>query len=274
MAVSPLTERLLPNNSLASMRLLPSRRLVDKYTTEDVTYSQESAESPIFRTTVITKRVGYAALLTPGDFCPFNKWDIHQEEDRAPTLRDRTTGKHYEQAGKGTIRLKGVALFFGTAIQAGIGVGSMLLETGKVVSGYHFWKKGDGTCREKVKRGCVDSLKSVVLVGCTPFYVTALACAAIYTIVNPFDGRKLYGSIETAWTAHRGCEDYTSICTKKEVHRNGTWTQSGSLVEEAPLPTPFSLAPCFRPKQPYCEEAVTHLLNQLGVKVITFGDTW
>ncbi len=146
------------------------------------------------------------------DFLLVNKWTPDLEgpqwpnffvpenvnpEERARDLIDESTGKKYGNEPKGTVRFKCFLLIFGTpfvhAVALLVNVACRIV---KLVTFVHFWpnkdEKYDLSARKEL---AYNELLRVV----SPMYtLIGLESSAIYGLFRPYDGRKLYATIERA----------------------------------------------------------------------------
>ncbi len=141
---------------------------------------------------------------TIDDFQPLNKWECEKLDPKktvatwknAPNtpkfIIDKTTGKRYLNESKDTVRDKCILLFLGTIpIQPILFIINSVKLFPKTLSNIALQIK-EGNYKKVVK----DIAKKIARVVFFPFTLLALVLAAFYGIVNPYDGRKLYASIE------------------------------------------------------------------------------
>ena len=62
----------------------------------------------------------------------------------------------------------------------------------------HFWSEKDGETKYDFKARLADAGKDLLRIVATPISILGLELAAIYGTFRPYDGRKLYASIERA----------------------------------------------------------------------------
>lgn len=170
-----------------------------------------------------------ALISIPRDFVPWNQWKIedlkkpgvitwHDYGVEAKFIVDQTTEKKYLNQPKTNIRAKCCALFIGTfPLQPIFFTIHTILNLIDCAS-----KLMHGRCRE----GAIGIAKMITRIVLLPLTLLALQSAALYGIANPYDGRKLYASIERV-----------------------------GLVGERDIIPPFFLAPCFQP------DATSHLFG-------------
>lgn len=142
--------------------------------------------------------------ITLRDFQPINTWkpdlDGSKWKDGDPEyLIDMTTGRRYWNESKGCIALKCFLLTMGTPIVHVIAsLVNVAYKIVKLVSFSHFRMNKEGktlsSFQEKLKDAGQDLLKVIT----TPIALAGLELAAIYGVFTPYNGRKLYASIERA----------------------------------------------------------------------------
>lgn len=131
------------------------------------------------------------------------KWDDGRRNKDAPKyLIDETTGNKYWNETKKIVRSKCFLLTLGTPFIQPI---ALLINAAnkivKLVSFYHFWKEiplSDvfTNLTQVIRIG--DTIEDLLRVAITPIAFVGLELAAIYGLFSPYDGRKLYASIEKA----------------------------------------------------------------------------
>ena len=138
----------------------------------------------------------YYAKKPNGDLC-------HLTDNEKKTvfmyLIDPTTGRFYLNQSTSCVRVKCLALALGTplvhTIMSVLNVGYLIL---KLVTLSHFWMKKEGentySFKARLKSAGQDALRIVT----TPFALIALEFSALYGVLRPYDGRKLYATFERA----------------------------------------------------------------------------
>lgn len=145
--------------------------------------------------------------VTIKDFYPFNSW---VEDKKGPTwnisvsgkrepafLIDQTTGKSYFNETKGCVRFKCFLLTLGTPfVHFAAAIANVAYRALKLVSFSHFWvpKEKGGSFKDRLSDAGVDVLRIIA----TPFSYFALELSALYGLLSPYNGRKLYASFERA----------------------------------------------------------------------------
>ena len=131
------------------------------------------------------------------DFYPLNSWKIPEE---SPTfingekcyIQDQTTGRLYLNDTKQIVRVKCALLTLGTPIvHTAAAIINLVVRVFKVISLQHFW--GIGSKAFNLKAQIQDFSEDLIRIVATPLFVQL---SAIYGILNPYDGRKLYASLE------------------------------------------------------------------------------
>ncbi len=132
------------------------------------------------------------------------KWEAGDDGlkgvDEGPKyLIDMTTGRRYWNESEECVRLKCFLLTLFTPIYHLIAsVVDVFYRIVKLVSGSHFWMDKEGEKSYSLKGRLKDAGQDFLRVLTAPFAFIGLELAAIYGIFNPYDGRKLYASIERA----------------------------------------------------------------------------
>lgn len=139
------------------------------------------------------------------DFQPINKWTECEDDKNwegvgeviPEFLIDETTGKRYWNEGANSVREKCTLLTLGTLfIQPVLSFIPVTRRIVKLVSFSYFWtNKQDEksySFKERTGNAALDLLRVIA----TPIAIVGLELAAIYGIITPYDGRKLYASIE------------------------------------------------------------------------------
>ncbi len=122
-------------------------------------------------------------------------------DDTPRFLIDGSTGRRYWNESPNCVRVKCFLLTLGTPVVHTIAV---LVNTAyrivRLVSFFHFWKWSEApySLKERIKDAGIDALRIIA----SPVAIVALECAALYGIVSPYNGRKLYASIERAQYNH------------------------------------------------------------------------
>ena len=138
------------------------------------------------------------------DFQPINSW---VEENGGETFDDKTTTKYiidlstnrkYWNQPTWLIRIKGFLLCLGTPlVHLVASVYIIGIKSIRLISFWHFWKKAEPDQAHFIAR-LADAGTDLLHLIAAPFVYVALECAALYTVILPHDGRKLYASIERA----------------------------------------------------------------------------
>ena len=129
------------------------------------------------------------------DFIPVNTWIENKKNDT--TVKDKNTGRTYRKQPAVSGRLHSVFL---ACLTPFIHFLAAILNSAnralKLVSLYHFWPrhKSNYSFSENLNNAGVDAFRIVSPVITLP----ALVVSAIYGIISPQDGGKLYSTIERA----------------------------------------------------------------------------
>lgn len=129
------------------------------------------------------------------DFVPINTW-IETKKHDAPLVKDKNTGKTYRKLPPVSGRLHSVFL---ACVTPFIHFLAAILNSGyralKLVSFYHFWpsKRSDYAFSDNLNNAGIDAFRIVSPIITLP----ALEVSAIYGIIAPQDGGKLYSTLES-----------------------------------------------------------------------------
>ena len=138
------------------------------------------------------------------DFQLINTWEPDVDGPCWPytggtpkVLIDKATGRKYLNESKGVIRNKCNLLVIGTPLIHPIAaVVNVVYRILKLITLSHFWvgKELDYNFKARLGAAGKDLLRIIV----APLSLVGLELAALYGVVRPYDGRKLYASIERA----------------------------------------------------------------------------
>ncbi len=138
------------------------------------------------------------------DFQPISTWkpDLNgpKWKDGNPELLiDMTTGRRYWNESKNCVRLKCFFMILATPIVHSIA--SLVNVADRIVnlvSFYHFWTYKEEEKSYSFKGRLKNTGQDLLRVLATPIAFIGLELAAIYGVLTPYNGRKLYASIERA----------------------------------------------------------------------------
>lgn len=153
--------------------------------------------------------------VTLRDFCPINRWTADEKgpywegnykpEVMGPYqyLIDQTTDRRYLNQDPGVVRTKCILLTFGTPfIHLIASIANVAYRIWNLISLAHFKEQSTSEWEEKTpysfKASLKETFKDCVKVFTTPLAYFGLELAAIFGIISPYDGRKLYATIERA----------------------------------------------------------------------------
>ncbi len=139
------------------------------------------------------------------DFQPYNRWTPKKngekwEEDNSPKyLIDQSTGRLYLNESKGVVRFKCFLLTVGTPFVHSIaGICNIALRIFRLVTFYHLRRDKPEEKSYAFTARLGDAVKDLLRVVIQPIAIFGLELSAIYGLFRPYDGRKLYASIERA----------------------------------------------------------------------------
>lgn len=142
--------------------------------------------------------------VTLRDFQPINTWqpdlDGLKWRDGDPQhLIDMSTGRKYWNESKDCVRSKCFLLTLGTPIvHSGASLVNIAFRILKLVSFSHFWIVKEGEKSYSFKERLKDAGQDLLRIITAPIAFVGLELAAIYGMISPYNGRKLYASIERA----------------------------------------------------------------------------
>lgn len=142
------------------------------------------------------------------DFQPINnwkpdlngeKWQYGEERGEPKFIVDQTTNRRYFNETRGIVRFKCFLLTLGTPFVHPIAsIANVAYRVLKLATFSHFWANKDGETKYNFKARLANAGKDLLRIVATPFSIVGLELAALYGIFRPYDGRKLYASIERA----------------------------------------------------------------------------
>ncbi len=142
------------------------------------------------------------------DFNLISEWHVEENGEKydcCPNHRgqpkfliDESTGRKYLNESKGCVRGKCILLSLGTPfVHPIVSIANIVYRVLKIISFANFWlpKEGDNyDFKGRLKDTGID-LARIVL---TPITIIALELSSIYGWFSPYNGRKLYATIERA----------------------------------------------------------------------------
>jgi len=141
------------------------------------------------------------------DFKLVSQWSVEENGEKfqncCPShggqpkwLIDGSTGRKYLNESKGCVRTKCILLTLGTPLYHSIAAMAMVVsKIFRVITFANFWlpKEGDGY---NFKGRLKDVGKDVAGIFLLPLAIVGLELSNIYGWISPYNGRKLYASIE------------------------------------------------------------------------------
>ena len=140
-------------------------------------------------------------------FHPYSLWAVDTQGPRfynneAKFIIDSRTGDKYLNEDLATIRYKCFLLSLGTPLVHAIAaIIKVIFNLLKLAFLYDFWKTADETNKEN-KAGyhftnrALDAGTNLLHIAFTPIAILLLECSALYGIIMPRNGRKLYANLE------------------------------------------------------------------------------
>ncbi len=143
-----------------------------------------------------------------GDFCPINTWEPDTKGQKwsngePQMLIDKTTGKHYLNEYKHVVAIKCFLLTIGTpVVHSIVSLVNVAYKIIKLISFSHFWEEREEEKSYSLKGRLQEAGQDFLRVLTTPLALMGLELAAFYGLFTPYNGRKLYASIERAQYGH------------------------------------------------------------------------
>jgi len=147
------------------------------------------------------------------DFYPSNHWEVNQDVDcigdyyyesvedyqndvRTPKyLIDKTSGRRYYNETENVVRFKCLGACVATPfVHAAASLANIAYRITKLVTFSHFIGKRDALSPTNFKAAGIDCLRAIF----QPVGFVGLELSALYGVLKPYDGRKLYASFERA----------------------------------------------------------------------------
>lgn len=138
--------------------------------------------------------------VTLKDFQPVNEWKLDSKGEKFRSgepvyLIDQSTGRKYLNEDQDIVRFKCLLLSIGTPfVHAVAGLLNVAYRILKLVTFSHFWMNNQ--TKYNLKERFSDAGSDLLKIIATPISYFALELAALYGLFRPYDGRKLYASIE------------------------------------------------------------------------------
>jgi len=128
------------------------------------------------------------------------KWNCcDKHRGQAKYIIDLSTNRRYSNEAPGIVRTKCFLLTLGTPIVHLIaGVCNAAFRALQIITLAHFWMPKDEERSYNFRVRLKDAGQDLLRIVAAPLAIIGLELAAIYGIFRPYDGRKLYASIERA----------------------------------------------------------------------------
>jgi hypothetical protein len=124
-------------------------------------------------------------------------------QGQAKFLIDQTTNRRYLNESKGTVGFKCFLLALGTPfVQSISSIVYVVYRILKLISLSHFWIGKNEEANSSFKARLADAGEDLLKIVAAPVSILGLELAAIYGWFRPYDGRKLYASMERAIYGH------------------------------------------------------------------------
>lgn len=139
------------------------------------------------------------------DFQPINHWKPDFDGPRwwrtkePQFIIDLSTNRRYLNEDSNIVRFKSFLLTIGTPFVHSIAtIVNIACKTLKIATLSHFWIEKDEGLSYSLKNRIIDMGIDISRIATAPIALIGLELAAIYGVLKPYDGRKLYATIERA----------------------------------------------------------------------------
>ena len=147
------------------------------------------------------------------DFQPVNNWkpDLDGEKyncckehkGQPKFVIDQATNRRYFNESKDVVSFKCFLLSLGTPfVHPVTSVVNVAYRIVKLASLSHFWIEKNGEAKYDFNSRLADVGEDTIRILATPYSIIGLELASVYGWFRPYDGRKLYASIEKATYGH------------------------------------------------------------------------
>jgi hypothetical protein len=147
--------------------------------------------------------------VTLKDFQPINHWKLDLDGKIYPCgeggkkvpqfIIDQTTGRRYLNESRKVVGIKCFLLTLATpCVHPVASIANVAYRILKLISFSHFWINKGGEAKYNFKARLADAGIDLLRIVATPISIIGLELAAFYGCFRPYDGRKLYASIERA----------------------------------------------------------------------------
>jgi hypothetical protein len=147
--------------------------------------------------------------IVKGDFQPYNNWKLDTMGEKwslgfgcklePKFIIDQTTNRRYFNESKGVVGFKCFLLSIGTPFIHGLAsIANIAYRILKIVTLAHLWLPKDGEKSYQIKQRLHDLGFDCLRIIATPLTYVCLEMSALYGLFTPYNGRKLYASIERA----------------------------------------------------------------------------
>lgn len=141
--------------------------------------------------------------ITLKDFYPINRWKIDNDgpeydyADGPKNLIDQTTKRNYRNEDLSTVWCKCALLTLGTPLvhSAALVIG-ITIRIARLITFFDFWKDAPEKEQYDFTARLLDAGGNLLKIIFSPLIFIALEFSAIYGLIRPYDGRKLYASFE------------------------------------------------------------------------------
>jgi hypothetical protein len=159
-----------------------------------------------------------------------NESDEAEYDGKPKYLIDSSTGRSYLNESRNFVRFKCFGLALATPfVHAVAAVCNIAYRALILISFYPFWKD----TKQSLGSRMTDAGKELLRGALTPIAYVGLELAAIYGILNPYDGRKIYSTLER--------ETYQGHFTFAKCFKSKTAEERAELLANKEAPTSLAV---------------------------------
>jgi len=131
-------------------------------------------------------------------FNPFHRWLDNSQDHTGDLTHVEYSGREMRYRNSSNRRLESLLLAAVTPVVQGLSVLAITaIRIAKILSFSHFWLKQEGAYASLQQR-LLSLGKDLLAVALAPIFLVGLECAAIYGIIMPHHGAKVYAACEKA----------------------------------------------------------------------------
>jgi len=142
--------------------------------------------------------------ITLQDFQIVNTWKEEVDGEKwsdgeAKFLIDQSTGKKYFNESQDVVGFKCALLTLGTPfVHSAASIANLAYRVLRLATFANFWIEKDGEKKYSFENRLLDAGKDLLRIVLVPISILSLELSAVYGLFTPYNGRKLYATIERA----------------------------------------------------------------------------